>query len=178
MSFPANPTSLPSRCGSPRSVPHRQSSLATGPRFALPRESPWPCDWIQSPLPTLIKSSGAKNCRVSIPVCKPYTKPLGTNCLPPTLLGPRAKLVIPRGEVGTTSTRSEDGPRRSSVSHGRRDSISATTWPQYSMKTFNPVLLPLYHYCCHSKSLYVHYSSFCCWWRKTLRKKPRIMSTH
>ena len=75
-----------------------------------------------------------------------------------------------RGEVGTTSTQSEDGPRRSSVSHGRRDSISATTWPQYSMKTFNPVLLPLYHYCCHSKSLYVHYSSFCCWWRKTLRK--------
>jgi hypothetical protein len=25
MSFPANPTSLPSRCGSPRSVPHRQT---------------------------------------------------------------------------------------------------------------------------------------------------------
>jgi hypothetical protein len=24
MSLPANPTSLPSRCGSPRSVPHRQ----------------------------------------------------------------------------------------------------------------------------------------------------------
>ena len=40
------------------------------------------CDWIQSPLPTLIKSSGAKNCRVSIPVCKPYTNPLGTNCRP------------------------------------------------------------------------------------------------
>ena len=33
-------------------------------------------------LPTLIKSSGAKNCRVSIPVCKPYTKPLGTKCRP------------------------------------------------------------------------------------------------
>ena len=26
-----------------------RSSLATGPRFALPRESPRPCDWIQSP---------------------------------------------------------------------------------------------------------------------------------
>ena len=33
-------------------------------------------------LPTLIKSSGAKNCRVSIPVCEPYTKPLGTKCRP------------------------------------------------------------------------------------------------
>ena len=95
------------------------------------------------PLPTLIKSSGAKNCRVSIPVCKPYTNPLGTNCRPPTLLGPRAKSVIPRGKVGTTSTRSENGPRRSFVSHGRRDSISATTAP----RSPPPTLLP-----CHSNS--------------------------
>jgi len=93
-------------------------------------------------LPTLIKSSGAKNCRVSIPVCEPYTKPLGTKCRPPTQLGSLAMLVIPRGKVGTTSTRSENGSRRSSVSYGRLDSISATTEPRFpcfaSFSSFHP----------------------------------------
>ena len=54
-------------------------------------------------LPTLIKSSGAKNCRVSIPVCEPYTKPLGTKCRPPTQLGPIAMLVIPMFQYCVTS---------------------------------------------------------------------------
>jgi len=47
--------------------------FATGPRFALPRETPYHVIGYKSPPSTLIKSSGAKNCRVSIPVCKPYT---------------------------------------------------------------------------------------------------------
>jgi len=120
-------------------------------------------------LPTLIKSSGAKNCRVSIPVCEPYTKPLGTKCRPPTQLGPIAMLVIPRGKVGTTSTRSENGSRRSSVSYRRQDSISATTEPRspcfsssphlffYSLSPplkprFNLLTLPLLYILCSSIS--------------------------